>query len=120
MAILFFNLHNQNKVWLFNKQQTHHTVIWVLFFIKNGKPYVFESASKVVYTPLHSRIARGKNKNYVIKRLKNGKLSNNEIVKLKQVASVFEGRPYDIWFGWDNKYIYCSELVWEIYDNALT
>jgi uncharacterized protein YycO len=72
MAILFFNLHNQNKVWLFNKQQTHHTVIWVLFFIKNGKPYVFE------------------------------------------------GRPYDIWFGWDNKYIYCSELVWEIYDNALT
>jgi uncharacterized protein YycO len=90
-----------------------------IIFIKNGKPYVFEAAKKVVYTPLTSWIDRGKNKNYVIKRLKNRNLSNEKIAKLKQVAKIFEGKPYDIWFGWDNRYIYCSELVWKIYDKAL-
>ncbi|WP_081303081.1 YiiX/YebB-like N1pC/P60 family cysteine hydrolase [Gilliamella apicola] len=34
-------------------------------------------------------------------------------------ASSFEGKPYDIGFDWDNNYIYCSELIWKIYDKAL-
>ena len=90
-----------------------------IIFIKNGKPYVFEAASKVIYTPLDKWINRGKNKIYVIKRLKNHPLSQQEITSLKQVAHKFENKPYDIWFGWDDKYIYCSELVWKIYNRAL-
>ena len=90
-----------------------------IIFIKNGKPYVFEAASKVIYTPLDKWINRGKNKTYVIKRLKNHSLSQQEITSLKQVAHKFENKPYDIWFGWDDQYIYCSELVWKIYDRAL-
>ena len=90
-----------------------------IIFIKNGKPYVFEAASKVIYTPLDKWINRGKNKKYVIKRLKNHPLSQQEITSLKQVAHKFENKPYDIWFGWDDKYIYCSELVWKIYNRAL-
>ena len=90
-----------------------------IIFIKNGKPYVFEAASKVIYTPLDKWINRGKNKTYVIKRLKNHSLSQQEITSLKQVAHKFENKPYDIWFGWDDKYIYCSELVWKIYNRAL-
>ena len=66
-----------------------------IIFTKNGKPYVFEAASKVVYTPLDNWI------------------------NLKQVAKTFENKPYDIWFGWDDNYIYCSELVWKIYNRAL-
>ncbi len=90
-----------------------------IIFTKNGKPYVFEAASKVVYTPLDKWINRGKNKKYVIKRLKDRTLSAKEITKLKQVAHTFENKPYDIWFGWDDNYIYCSELVWKIYNKAL-
>ncbi len=90
-----------------------------IIFIKNGKPYVFEAASKVIYTPLDKWINRGKNKTYVIKRLRNHPLSQQEITSLKQVAHKFENKPYDIWFGWDDKYIYCSELVWKIYNRAL-
>ena len=90
-----------------------------IIFIKNGRPYVFEAASKVIYTPLDKWINRGKNKTYVIKRLKNHSLSQQEITSLKQVANKFENKPYDIWFGWDDKYIYCSELVWKIYNRAL-
>ena len=90
-----------------------------IIFTKNGKPYVFEAASKVVYTPLDKWINRGKNKKYVIKRLKDRTLSAKEITNLKQVAHTFENKPYDIWFGWDDNYIYCSELVWKIYNQAL-
>lgn len=90
-----------------------------IIFIKNGKPYVFEAGSKVTYTPLKSFIERGKNRNYVIKRLKDHNLSLKETNKLKLVAKTFENKPYDIWFGWDDNYIYCSELVWKIYNRAL-
>lgn len=90
-----------------------------IIFIKNGKPYVFEAASKVVYTPFDKWVNRGKNRKYVIKRLKDHALSQKEIANLKRVAHSFENKPYDIWFGWDDKYIYCSELVWKIYNKAL-
>lgn len=90
-----------------------------IIFIKNGKPYVFEAGSKVTYTPLKSFIERGKKRNYVIKRLKDHNLSLKETNKLKLVAKTFENKPYDIWFGWDDNYIYCSELVWKIYNRAL-
>ena len=90
-----------------------------IIFIKNGKPYVFEAASKVVYTPFDKWVNRGKNREYIIKRLKDHTLSQKEIANLKRVAHSFENKPYDIWFGWDDKYIYCSELVWKIYNKAL-
>lgn len=90
-----------------------------IIFIKNGKPYVFEAASKVVYTPFDKWVNRGKNRKYIIKRLKDHALSQKEIANLKRVAHSFENKPYDIWFGWDDKYIYCSELVWKIYNKAL-
>lgn len=90
-----------------------------IIFIKNGKPYVFEAGSKVAYTPLKNFIERGKKRNYVIKRLKDHNLSLKETNKLKLVAKTFENKPYDIWFGWDDNYIYCSELVWKIYNRAL-
>ncbi|MFQ0996927.1 YiiX family permuted papain-like enzyme [Gilliamella sp. CG25] len=90
-----------------------------IIFIQNGKPYVFEAGSKVAYTPLTSFIERGKNRYYVIKRLKDHNLSVKETNKLKLVAKTFENKPYDIWFGWNDNYIYCSELVWKIYNRAL-
>ena len=90
-----------------------------IIFIKNGKPYVFEAGSKVAYTLLTSFIERGKNRYYVIKRLKDHNLSVKETNKLKLVAKTFENKPYDIWFGWNDNYIYCSELVWKIYNRAL-
>lgn len=90
-----------------------------IIFIKNGKSYVFEAANKVVYTPFEKWINRGKNRKYIIKRLKDHPLSQQEISHLKQVAHSFENKLYDIWFSWDDTYIYCSELVWKIYDRAL-
>jgi hypothetical protein len=30
-----------------------------------------------------------------------------------------DGLPYDSWFGWGDDRIYCSELIYKIYRNAL-
>jgi hypothetical protein len=39
--------------------------------------------------------------------------------RLKQAAGSYEGRSYDLYFEWSNERIYCSELVWKIYRDAV-
>lgn len=90
-----------------------------IIFIQNGQPYVFEAASKVKYTPLQEWIDRGIGKKYLVKRLATGELDSTSISKLQNTAKTFTNKPYDILFGWSDETIYCSELVWKIYDRAL-
>ncbi len=46
-------------------------------------------------------------------------LGRSDIAKLRSVSSSFSGRPYDLTFEWSDDRIYCSELVWKIYERAL-
>ncbi len=39
--------------------------------------------------------------------------------KLRQAAAKFQGKPYDSYFEWSDNRMYCSELVWKIYDKGL-
>jgi len=57
----------------------------------------------------------------VVKRLKDaGKvLDDSGLAKLHGATSQFAGRPYDLTFEWSDDRIYCSELVWKLYDRAL-
>lgn len=89
-----------------------------IIFITNGKPVVFEAVSTVKFTPLDAWIARGVDKHFVIKRLRSG-LGRSDIAKLRGASSSFSGRPYDLTFEWSDDRIYCSELVWKIYERAL-
>ncbi|GBU09395.1 lipid binding hydrolase [Gammaproteobacteria bacterium] len=89
-----------------------------IVFFKNNKPYVFEAANTVKYTPLEQWIKRGVKHHYVIKRL-NKPLTPDDIVKLKKIAATFLGKAYDLQFLWSDQEIYCSELVWKIYDRGL-
>ena len=38
---------------------------------------------------------------------------------MKEVGKLYEGKPYDLYFEWNDERIYCSELVWKIYKNAI-
>lgn len=89
-----------------------------IIFLRHGHPYVFEASATVRYTPLAKWIARGQDGKAVIKRLQGG-LTAAQINKLRTTASSFSGRPYDLTFEWSDSRIYCSELVWKIYDRAL-
>jgi hypothetical protein len=89
-----------------------------IIFVRAGKPYVLEASATVRYTPLSEWIARGKDSKYVLKRPRRP-LSDSQVEKLRNAAKPFEGRAYDLTFEWSDSKIYCSELVWKIYDRAL-
>ena len=88
---------------------------------KNGNAYyVFEAVQPVKLTPLSAWIDRGKDKKFVIKRLKNADevLTPAVLLKMKQVGDQFKGKNYDLTFEWSDDKIYCSELIWKIYQRA--
>lgn len=91
-----------------------------IIFNKQGKLYVYEAIQPVTSTPLDKWIARGKNGHYVIKRLKNVDqiLTTETLQKMKQEADKFKGKNYDLTFEWSDDNIYCSELIWKIYQRA--
>ena len=87
----------------------------VLF--KDGKPFVFEAVQPVKYTPLEAWFNRGKDKHYVVKRLKSPP-SENIASLLQAEAKRYVGKSYDLTFEWSDNRIYCSELVWKMYKSA--
>ena len=85
---------------------------------KNNQTWVLEAIQPVQYTALNQWIARGENAHYVVKRLKQP-LNVQQKTKLVQNAEKYLGKPYDIYFEWDDRAIYCSEIVWKAYQHAL-
>lgn len=91
-----------------------------LVFKEQNKYYVFEAVQPVKKTPLEKWIARGKDGEYVIKRLKNSEtvLTKEVLLKMKQVGQKMSGKNYDLTFEWSDNKIYCSELIWKVYQRA--
>lgn len=91
-----------------------------LIYKDGNEFYVFEAVQPVKQTPLDKWIARGKDGKYVIKRLKNADqvLTSATLQKMKQVGDKFNGKNYDLTFEWSDDKIYCSELIWKIYQRA--
>jgi hypothetical protein len=85
---------------------------------REGKPYVFEAIATVRFTPLSDWTARGEGGRFVVKRLVHA-LTPEQVAKLQVAARQFEGKPYDLYFEWSDERIYCSELVWKMYERAL-
>lgn len=99
-----------------NSKYSHCGII----YSDNGQFYVFEAIQPVKTTPLDKWIARGENGHYVIKRLKNADqlLTVNTLEKMKSEGEKFNGKNYDLTFEWSDDKIYCSELIWKIYQRA--
>ncbi len=99
-----------------NSKYSHCGII----YSDNRQFYVFEAIQPVKTTPLDKWIARGKDGHYVIKRLKNADqiLTAETLQKMKQEGNKFNGKNYDLTFEWSDDKIYCSELIWKIYQRA--
>jgi len=91
-----------------------------IVYIQDGKPYVFEAIQPVVLTPLQKWINRGKDKHFVVKRLRDSEhiLSNYVLARMQETGQEFIGKNYDPYFGWSDDRIYCSELVWKVYERG--
>lgn len=92
-----------------------------IIFLQNGKPHVYEAIRTVRYTPFEKWVSRGEDGHYVVKRLREADrlLTADAVAKLRQAAKRFGGKPYDLTFEWSDNRIYCSELVWKIYERGL-
>lgn len=99
--------------------QSKYSHCGIIFKDKNGY-YVLEAISQVKRTPLAQWIARGQGKNFVVKRLKNADQVLNPVmlVKMKSEGQQLTGRAYDLTFEWSDTQIYCSELIWKIYERS--
>jgi hypothetical protein len=92
-----------------------------IIYRQNNQLYVYEAIQPVKLTKLEDWVARGEDRKYVVKRLKNSEkiLTPENLVKLKKVGERFNNKDYDIYFEWSDDKIYCSELVWKMYKEAL-
>jgi hypothetical protein len=92
-----------------------------IVLLRDSCPFVFEAVEPVRFTALDKWIARGDKGHCVIKRLKNADsvLDAQALGRIHNLVPDFEAKHYDLTFGWDDSLIYCSELVWKLYDRAL-
>jgi len=91
-----------------------------MIVMRDGAAFVIEAAAKVRYHPLADWIAQGERGHYVIKRLHGQmKLEVSAQQQLAATAETFLDKPYDLFFAWSDEEIYCSELVWKIYQRSL-
>lgn len=91
-----------------------------IIFQEKGNFYVYEAIQPVSTTPLKKWIARGKGGHYVVKRLKDHEkvLTPALLENMKRIGQQFKGKNYDLTFEWSDKKIYCSELIWKIYQRT--
>ena len=86
---------------------------------ENGKMVVLEAVQPVKITPLREWINRGEKGHYVVKRLKSPELSVEQQHQLNEAGRQYLGLNYDIYFSWEDNEMYCSELVWKVYEEVL-
>jgi hypothetical protein len=118
--IIFQTSRSSQSLAIQQATQSPYSHMGIILF-KDGKPFVFEAIATVRFTPLDKWIERGQGAHYVLKRLSQAQtlLSEKNLDRLRHDARHFEGRPYDLTFEWSDQRIYCSELVWKLYKNAL-
>lgn len=91
-----------------------------IIFEEGHSFYVLEAVQPVQRTPLDAWIAGGQGGTYVIKRLANDALlTTSAVQRLKNVGEGFLGKNYDATFEWSDERIYCSELLWKVYQRAM-
>src|SRR3990170_4727581 len=118
--IIFHTSRSSQSIAIQKATHSKYSHMGIVFF-RDGNPYVYEAIKTVQYTPLNKWIARGDGGHYIVKRLRDADriLTPNAVTKLRYVAKKFQGRPYDLTFEWSDDRIYCSELVWKIYDRGI-
>ncbi len=116
--IVFQNSHSSQSEAI--KLATHSKFSHVgVIVLKNNQPYVLEAIEPVSLTPLKTWIARGDQKYYEVKRPKQNLPVNASIQKkLDSLQKIYLSKHYDIPFQWTDEKLYCSELVWKLYEEV--
>ena len=92
-----------------------------IVYKEGGSWQVFEAVQPVKRTPLADWVARGQGGHFVTKRLRDAEaaLTPAALARLKAAGQPMLGHNYDLYFGWSDDRIYCSELIWKVYERGL-
>ena len=92
-----------------------------IVYRENGQWQVFEAVQPVKRTPLADWVARGQGGHFVTKRLRDAEavLTPAALARLKAAGQPMLRHSYDLYFGWADDRIYCSELIWKVYERGL-
>jgi hypothetical protein len=77
-----------------------------------GKLVIYEAVGPVKKTEIKAFTDSGTNGHYVVLRSKDKKIDPSE---MRAYCNSELGKPYDIYFNWDDTELYCSEFVWKAY-----
>jgi len=118
--IIFQTSRSELSIPIQKATRSQYSHMGIVFF-RSGSPYVYEAIKTVQYTPLRKWIDRGEGGHHVVKRLREADriLTSQAVKKLRLAGAKFQDKPYDSYFEWSDRRIYCSELVWKIYDRGL-
>jgi hypothetical protein len=91
-----------------------------IVYVRDGDPFVFEAVQPVKLTPLRTWIERGEREHFVAKRLRDAdsRLTPETLQKMRAAGEQLAGKDYDLYFEWSDDRIYCSELVWKVFERG--
>lgn len=103
------------------KLATHseYSHVGIITFV-NNKPHVLEAVEPVRLTELDVWKAQGTGGHYTVMRLKNRNtdIQDTEVPVAQALGKKMLGTHYDLYFNWSDEQLYCSELVWKIYQRG--
>ena len=91
-----------------------------IVYVRDGEPLVFEAVQPVKLTPLRTCIERGEREHFVAKRLRDAdsRLTPETLQRMLAAGEQLTGKDYDLYFEWSDDRIYCSELVWKVFERG--
>lgn len=87
-------------------------------FERRGALWVLEAVQPVRWTRFDRWRARGVDGDYLLRRPRRA-LTVSELRALRRAGERHLGGRYDARFEWSDRRMYCSELVWKMYERAL-
>lgn len=90
-----------------------------ILFQEEGEWWVFEAVQPVGRCPLKDWVRRGKESVFVVKRLKQDAVLTKQVLdSMRAIAGTWFHRDYDPFFEWSDDRLYCSELIWKLYERT--
>jgi permuted papain-like amidase YaeF/Yiix C92 family enzyme len=91
-----------------------------IVYLRDDEPFVFEAVQPVKLTPLDDWIERGERERFVVKRLRDSetRLTAQALRSMRAVGEQLAGKDYDPYFEWSDDRMYCSELVWKVFERG--
>jgi uncharacterized protein YycO len=88
-----------------------------IVFKHEGRWMVLEAVQPVGVTTLEKFMASADKDTFTARRLKTA-VAAEALQKARKWATAQVGIDYDLQFSWDDKKLYCSELVWKFFEQA--